>query len=173
MPFNIEKDWITAAGLRAVAIVCLHHDDHKPQHRCGYVAVPADHPAYQKNYSDQLDCIKQEDVDSTTLGDKSPMLILTAACRSDNEFESVRRSLDVLIECHGGLTFSGNGYFLKEDSELWWFGFDCAHYGDADITESLLAAEYGFSDRGGKVRTLEFVELHCEKIATQLAALQN
>lgn len=36
--------------------------------------------------------------------------------------------LDIAV--HGGLTFSdrGDGQYL--DRRHWWFGFDCAHYGD-------------------------------------------
>lgn len=30
------------------------------------------------------------------------------------------------VEVHGGLTYSGE----MPDSDKWWFGFDCAHYGD-------------------------------------------
>lgn len=48
--FIVEKDWITGAGLRAVCIIGL--DGERKRHRCGYVAVPADHPAYNKGYDD-------------------------------------------------------------------------------------------------------------------------
>lgn len=41
---------------------------------------------------------------------------------------------DIDIECHGGLTYStfevGSSYPIQEDNELWWFGWDYAHYGD-------------------------------------------
>lgn len=30
------------------------------------------------------------------------------------------------VEVHGGLAYSGE----MPDSDKWWFGFDCAHYGD-------------------------------------------
>lgn len=42
----IEKDWITDAGLRAVVLAL------PLGHRCGYVAVPHEHPAYGKGYDD-------------------------------------------------------------------------------------------------------------------------
>ena len=35
---------------------------------------------------------------------------------------------DIPVNAHGGLTFSGLQTIF--DSELWWIGFDCAHYGD-------------------------------------------
>lgn len=38
------------------------------------------------------------------------------------------------IDCHGGLTYSSPhencNYPVKEHSDLWWFGWDYAHYGD-------------------------------------------
>lgn len=38
-----------------------------------------------------------------------------------------KTELDVSV--HGGLTFTG---IIKElDPEMWWFGFDCAHFSDA------------------------------------------
>lgn len=42
----IEKDWITDAGLRAVVLAL------PLGHRCGYVAVQHEHPAYGKGYDD-------------------------------------------------------------------------------------------------------------------------
>lgn len=36
----------------------------------------------------------------------------------------------VPLECHGGLTFSGDGVYMHTPG-WWWLGFDCAHWGDA------------------------------------------
>lgn len=51
MSYEIEKEWMTAADLRAVVIrtTALWRS-----HRCGYVEVPAGHPMYNKHY-DSLD----------------------------------------------------------------------------------------------------------------------
>lgn len=149
--FIVEKDWITAAGLRAVVI--------KSRHRCGYVAVREDHPAFGKNYNEQLDCISQDAVDTAELGSKSPIIVLTAAVGSDRPHEKVRRSLDILIDVHGSLTYSSTSradLYPVESEGNWWFGFDCAHYRD---DESI----------GGQ--PLDYCVAECERMATQFAAL--
>lgn len=45
MAFNVEKDWTTEAGLRAVVIMTDRG------HRCGYVAIPKEHRLYGVDYS--------------------------------------------------------------------------------------------------------------------------
>jgi hypothetical protein len=49
MSLNIEKDWTTEAGLRAVVLATVMG------HRCGYVGVPESHPHYDKDYNDVPD----------------------------------------------------------------------------------------------------------------------
>ena len=41
-------------------------------------------------------------------------------------------TVDVEVEVHGGLTYSGEcaGVICHKTEKLWWFGFDCAHYMD-------------------------------------------
>lgn len=46
MAFNVEKDWTTEAGLRAVVIMTDRG------HRCGYVALPKEHRLHGVDYSD-------------------------------------------------------------------------------------------------------------------------
>lgn len=73
---------------------------------------------------------------------------------------------DVSVDCHGGLMYSGDStdsYPVESlDSSLWWFGFDCAHLGDAPITSE------GYEMSEGTVRTLDFCVKECESIASQL-----
>lgn len=170
--YEIEKDWITDAGMRAIVIITLY-DDGNRRHRCGYVGVTKDHPAYKVGYSDPLlEYISQEQVDNTTIGEKSSILILTATCNSEDEFNKVRRSLDILIDCHGGLTYSSsieNGSYPVE-SDLWWFGFDCAHYLDTPITPSKYDLEYDRIE--GTAKTLNFCIKQCESIAKQLKEIK-
>lgn len=155
MSYDVEKDWITSSGLRAVVIMLTGRGEYN--HRCGYVAVTADHPAYQKGYSEQLDCIKQEQVNECKLGKKSPILILTAACISDDENKKVRRSIDILIDVHGGVTYSGgNDEYPVPFNEGWWFGFDTGHYGDIPAI-------------GGQ--SLEYCIDECESMASQLKGM--
>lgn len=155
MPFVIEKDWVTRAGLRAVVIMSLGRTKN---HRCGYVAVPEGHAFYGKGYSEQLPEITQDQANNTMLGSKSPILALTAGCDSDGE-DCVRRSLDVIIDVHGGITYSSNekseDYPVASESPVWWFGFDCAHYMD--------------NEEGG--RSQQYCEQQCESMAQQFQDL--
>jgi hypothetical protein len=82
-----------------------------------------------------------------------------------------------IFDVHGGVTFSGSGqdgYPVKD--ELWYFGFDCSHYGDGKDYAG--AAEVGlyiqpdpFFINQGVVRTKEYVEAECRRLADQLAEL--
>lgn len=166
MGYIVEKDWITQSELRAVVLIVEVNG--RKSHRCGYVGVPKESPFYGKGYSEQLDLISQDAVDRTTLGKKSPILLLTARVRSDDESNKIRRSLDIACDVHGGLTYADDG---KEkypvESDLWWFGFDCHHSGDAQIEPD----PYWPRDFDDVVRDLPYVEAECESLAAQLKAL--
>lgn len=90
---------------------------------CGYVGVPEGHPWFGLDYSSKV-C----DVDT---------------CDEDEDVYWCSHRVDSLLDAHGGITFAGG---CREDgvreesichiaqpgrpSEVWWFGFDCAHAGD-------------------------------------------
>lgn len=81
------------------------------------------------------------------------------------------------IDCHGGLTFSSE---VKENypvkSELHWFGFDCAHFGDAEITEDPFLKTtgcYSIYPNSGVVRDLAYCEAQCEHIAAQIKSQES
>lgn len=86
--------------------------------------------------------------------------------------------------CHGGLTFSSRSMGEKYpiESDLWWFGFDCAHYGDGKdldlaietfphIAESLykIKAREDMFPTYEPVRSCEYVADSCISLANQLA----
>lgn len=90
--------------------------------------------------------------------------------------------------CHGGLTYSGGGANSSYpiSSDLWWFGFDCTHWGDADDWNSTFKAFSEQSERvaeykairslcplGGKIRTTEYVENECKSLAEQLVNYED
>ena len=173
MSFLVEKDF-EHAGLRCVVTFG------DMGHRCGYVGVTKEHPLYGKDYSDYLD-IKKSDVEGEVKG--RYFTILMAAWDEDE-----RARLDFYFDCHGGLTFAdgGKGSIYPVKSDLWWFGFDCAHYGDGkDLDLALekfpdnrsrisariaVEASYGFTHLGeGPVRTTEYVEAECRRLAEQLS----
>jgi hypothetical protein len=87
------------------------------------------------------------------------------------------------VAIHGGLTFAEEEPCTEhEDGQGWWFGFDCAHYGDArfdpcanleelpEQTRRMLAIERTspFFDSGHYWTKTE-VEIETESLAEQLA----
>ena len=73
--------------------------------------------------------------------------------------------IDPLIEVHGGLTYSRT----DEVTNLHWFGYDCAHAGDA-IDATLMPTNFNPLIRHfGVVRTLEYCVDECESLAEQLS----
>lgn len=157
MAHEIERDWTTGAGLRAVCLLITG------SHRCGYVEVPKGHPLHGVGYSDPTDVIVA-DLDAVPLGAKSPILLLTAGVGAAPN-ETIRRSPDVLFDVHGGLTYAGGDGYPVKDSDGWWFGFDCAHAGDGSLAPRF--AEW----RTGPVRSEEYVVGECERLARQIVEM--
>lgn len=84
------------------------------------------------------------------------------------------------ISVHGGLSFSGIRKFITSD-DLWFFGFDCGHYGDAvdKMTEEGKAhlnheppSCYGYFLEG-HVWTLDEVIAESESMADHLVKLSK
>jgi hypothetical protein len=105
------------------------------------------------------------------------------------DYIDIERAIDYGI-CHGGLTYSSSWNKNKElypvMSDLWWFGFDCAHYGDGKDLD--LALEYfpelerqimvskqcdDMFHACDPVRDKEYVEDECRSLANQLAAFYS
>ena len=80
-------------------------------------------------------------------------------CPYSKSRREVGGSPEGLLECHGGITYSGNATFFPTypgGKERWWFGFDCAHYGDTIENCSL-----------------EYVKAECIYLAKQLKVFEN
>lgn len=138
------KDWTTKAGLRAVVI--LANDG---SHHCGYVEVNKHHPLFGKHYGDKCCPPLPED---EVVGKRGLISILINAC---NEGDKI--SIDMYFNVHGGISFSDK---FKNESDGWWFGYDCAHLGD------LTKGDYSFGD--GVWRDEEYCIAECESLAKQL-----
>ena len=84
--------------------------------------------------------------------------------------------------CHGGLTYAGTGgHFVNssEESELWWFGFDCGHAedgydletgkkyfpDDADFVEKNFVSH---NTIGRTIRTTDYVIENCKILIYQI-----
>ena len=137
--YDIEKDWTTRAGLRAVAV------RHGSGHLCGYVGVGKDHKFYGRAY----DAPSGIDLpDDTKIGNRGVIDLFLFAMR-ENPLQDV--PISMLFDVHGSLTYSGGEGYPIESDGLWWFGFDCAHADDTPETCNL-----------------PYVEKECEQLAKQL-----
>ena len=144
---KVERVWETTTGLWACAILT------GMGHRCGYVGVSDAHPLHGVDYSQETDCL--EFPSDEAVGKRGIIPLLAGS----------RRAPDVVFDVHGGLTFSGPMDWIEAAPKgLWFFGFDCAHHGDAP--------EPGYTNysvfSGGVVRSLEYVAGECESLAAQL-----
>lgn len=134
-PFKIEREWVHAG------LDCAVVQAREGMHRCGYVRVPSNHPAYNVDYN------------------------------------------NVEADVHGGLTFGQ----ADDEGNGWWFGFDCAHFGDSmfDLdSESTdpsflavrkvhidIASHFPDSQSREHFWKQDEVERETEELAVQLAAM--
>ncbi len=73
------------------------------------------------------------------------------------------------VSVHGGLTFGEMEPCAEhDDGQGWWFGFDCAHAGDAFYAPEHERAAL-FPSLGDHFWTQAEVERECERLAEQLA----
>lgn len=94
-----------------------------------------------------------------------------------------KRDNELRIYCHGGLTYANRRLQTQPDTDLWWIGFDCAHYGDRPDMEAIqryypenkhlmqYAASLSFD--GDTVKTLEYVKENCIHIAELLKQIER
>lgn len=159
MTFNVEKDWTTRAGFRAVVIMT------DMGHRCGYVGVPETHPLYGVPYNEHCDALTFPA--GETLGKRGVISLLCAG--------GEKASPEIVFDVHGGITYSGGRGAYPVESGLWWFGYDCGHAGDAPSPEAVAdrVARMGsvFYPSPDEVhRTLDYCVGECESLAEQLTS---
>ena len=103
-----------------------------------------------------------------------------SACFDKDE----RIRIEAYFQCHGGITYAGGGENSNYpiESDLWWFGFDCAHAGDkADLNYAMqkfpnrqgeyrtrLLIENKYPIKDDVIRTEQYVAEECKKLAEQL-----
>jgi len=142
--YGVEFDE-TIEGLRCVGILTFLG------HRCGYVGVDKTHPFYNLNYYDQIPkefLYLYEETKEKPIGKGG---IINLYC-----LDSDNPEIGLLFDVHGGITFSGSsekGYPVETQEPLWFFGFDCNHYGDDEDPKSK-----------------EYVRNECKGLAKQLSA---
>jgi hypothetical protein len=86
---------------------------------------------------------------------------------------------EVDVDVHGGLTYSAGCDEGRQDrgichvpapgrpADVWWLGFDCAHFRDVRPADDAVLA------RDGAYRSIEYVRAECRKLARQLAAVKQ
>lgn len=93
---------------------------------------------------------------------------------------------EVDVTVHGGLTYAGGGIgsVYPVESDLWWFGFDCAHLWDAPDPElirvlsdyetcrKMLYIENRFPSIG-VIRTKDFVEKELIRLVDQIIEMSG
>lgn len=162
MAVEIEKDWTTESGLRAVALINIWEEgpENKPRkaNRCGYVRVPVGHILHGVAYNIPCKTLDpaMELAKEGPVGNRG---VIPIFCYSPDETAKATMVFDV----HGSLTYSGDGkFFDPEDKDGHWFGFDCGHAGDAQIEPS------PYYKPEGIVRSLDYVVDECESLARQI-----
>ena len=142
-------------------------------HRCGYVAVEKDSPLYKISYHENLNKpellseLKQAKIDKRGL--------LSVFC-----WNGESTSPEILFNVHGGITYSGgNCYPITRSRQLWWFGFDCAHYDDRKDLDKYYEyfkkkpESYISIMNSGVIRTEEYVAQECKNLAEQIACVES
>lgn len=156
MTFEVKKDWVTESGLRAVVLFV------RGSHHCGYVEVPKGHPLHGLDYSQEHPILRARvDEHMQENSQISPINILCAAV-VDGEVEATPV---MAFNVHGGITYAGGTGEYPGDGDGWWFGYDCAHAGDAQ------KGEFAFSHPGDVFRDEEFCVDQCESLARQIASV--
>lgn len=129
----------------------------------GYVEIPKYNPFYGIDYSKEIRSMKKYSK-KLLIGKKNPIQVLCFRGKVAPEY---------LIDCHGGLTWSGKG--IKGIENKWVYGFDTSHSGDSpDISlmndeekESYTGAYRSIMERG-VVRDLDYVKEELYRIVDQL-----
>jgi len=160
--FTVEKNWITKDGFRAVVIM---NEDNGC--RCGYVGVSKDHPLYGAEYSEPHPALNVPS-DNTPVGKRSSISIFCASAKEKSEWNTPELVFDV----HGGITYSRGEKNYPVESDLWWFGYDCAHAWDLPSQEFIDKNPSWYDSLHDSFhRSLNYCENECESLSSQIKNL--
>lgn len=156
MNYKVEKVF-DAYGYKCVVVF------QKMGHRCGYVGIPKEHPLYGKTSTERLPFKLSDYPDAPVIN-----YVAMFSMMNEDNFD-----IQNWFKVHGGITYSkGSENYPITSDDLWWFGFDCAHAGDAP--DYALAQEYfgetpfRFELEGDVVRDLDYVVKETKSLAKQL-----
>jgi hypothetical protein len=126
-------------------------------HWCGYVGIPDTHPMHGKGSGEPLPILEQafQERMKQPIGESPSFAVLLAMIGDEP-----KPTAELVLNVHGGITYTENHAPRQDPDGFWWFGFDCAHAGD-------LSPKYGdFGD--GVYRDMAYVEAECRSLAEQL-----
>jgi len=129
---------------------------------CGYIGVLHTHPWHRLAYQTPVKAPSPLINRPVSIHELGAINVFCAAASAKPE-QGIW-PIDVLVRCHGGITFSDVAYWENEDRASWWFGFDCSHGGDYIPA---LAANYGLAN--GVYRDAEYVQHCCAKAAADIS----
>jgi len=82
---------------------------------------------------------------------------------------------DVDVSVHGGLTYASGYNTYPVESDLYWFGFDCAHYDDKkdfsimdESHKEIYRTLIDLAFEGSTIKDTAFCVVECESLARQL-----
>jgi hypothetical protein len=130
----------------------------------GYVAVESAHPFYEKGYHDHIVVADKDNIPVN--GNYIGLFCYAMSAESDTNLVPI----DIAINVHGGITFSGDGISGIEPGvlgNLWWFGFDTSHCDDIKPLENHIDRQYRL--KGGTYKDMEYTVAETKKLAEQLA----
>lgn len=119
---------------------------------CGYVAVEKGHPIFGLNYYKSDFYIED---------------VLSGEAVSEALLQKQINEINV----HGGLTYAGK---WEEESDLYWFGFDCSHAWDFipkydEISELEKDTEWGAKK---EYCNIAYVKASCNSLAEQISKIK-
>lgn len=176
-PWQQEPDQLRWVD-KATGYTCVILRAMEIGHLCGYVGVMPNHPAHGLHYNG---CTTEEAEASNAAfraamrkWDRTELSTLDGLPPRPEVVEGIGNGIaDITV--HGGLTYSG-GNLLGQESDTWWFGFDCAHAGDLCPGMQATLREIGhikevYPGYEDIYRTVDYVRAECVSLALQLKQL--
>lgn len=141
---------------------------------CGYVGIPKSHPWFGLSYGDEVYVPNRGELQFSEIG--SPIAYLIEVLKPAPKADMV--NIDVLLDAHGGITWSGDHKPRHYPDGLWWFGFDCSHAWDTSPQDMIRAFVDPYDSpwrlRGDSVyRDHKYVRSQCFKLASQLSDITS
>ena len=135
---------------------------------CGYVGIPKSHPWYGKSYSAEVKP-SPEMLTNRHENDHGSIDLFCAMLSETSSNESL--SISLCMRVHGGLTYANDHHPYAKPDGLWWFGFDCAHFGDLVPVFAEQFDRLQILRNNEVYRDQQYVVAECQSLAAQLVKI--